>query len=111
MSEFEKYLSDYIDNFFKKNQEKTDQTKQPKDTGCGKDHDKEKNETDIKAPKHTEKNKTDKGRDNFNAIFALFAFLLNYITKQKTRSILLTNGNNNMVQVANEAGPDSNIQD
>lgn len=48
--------------------------------------------------------------DFLNIVSALLALILNIANEQKSRNIVLTNGNNNEVQIPNEQGPGSNVQ-
>ncbi len=48
--------------------------------------------------------------DFLNIVSALLALIVNIATEQKNRNFVLTNGNNNEVQIPNEQGPGSNIQ-
>lgn len=108
MSDFEKYLSDYLNNFLKDWEKKYDKSK---DTDYGKDCDKNKGKPDDKGPKHDDKKKPDdKGPDILNIIAVFLAFILNILVEQKSRNIVLANGNNNTIQIPNESGPGSNIQ-
>jgi hypothetical protein len=111
MSDFEKYLSDYLNNFLKEHEKKSDKTEKPKDMDYGKDYDKGKGKPDDKPPKHDDKQKPDdKYPDNLNIVAAFFTFMLNYLVQQKSKNIVLSNGNNNTIQIPNESGPGSNIQ-
>lgn len=40
----------------------------------------------------------------------IFVAVIENINKQKGQNIVLTNGNNNEVQIPNEQGPGSNVQ-
>ena len=53
-------------------------------------------------------NKINVEPDLWNIVVALIALVLNIATEQKNKNIVLTNGNNNEVQIPNEQGPGSN---
>jgi hypothetical protein len=55
-------------------------------------------------------NKINVEPDLWNIVVALIALVLNIATEQKNKNIVLTNGNNNEVQIPNEQGPGSNVQ-
>ena len=46
----------------------------------------------------------------FNFVLAAIAIVANVVTQQKGENIVLSNGNNNEIQIPNEAGFGSNIQ-
>jgi hypothetical protein len=116
MSEFEKYLTDYLNNFLKEHEKNSDKTEKPKDIDYGKDKDYSKDkdygkDKDKGKGKPDDKEKPDKSDPDIkNLVASFFAFILNYIVQQKSRNIVLSNGNNNTVQIPNESGPGSNIQ-
>ena len=48
--------------------------------------------------------------DIVNVVVAILTVVLNIVTQQKGENTVVTNGNNNEVQIPNEAGPGSNVQ-
>lgn len=48
--------------------------------------------------------------DFWNIVSIWLTLVLNIVTEQKNKNIVLTNGNNNEVQIPNEQGPGSNVQ-
>ena len=54
--------------------------------------------------------KINQDSDIVNVVVAVLAVALNFVTQQKGKNIVLSNGNNNDIQIPNEAGPGSNVQ-